>query len=739
MFHSNSRRLIHRSGLLAVGIAVAGLPAVVPAADVHVAVTGADAADGSAAQPVGSLRRALDRVREIRAAAPDRTTPVVVEVADGRHELAEPLVILPEDSGTERSPTVIRAAEGARPVVSGGRRISGWQVADIEGRPHWTVELPEVKAGRWAFAQLFVNDQRRFRPVLPAAGWHTIADKVDPSPASAGKGHDRFAFAGDDLRSDWSNRSDVEVVAVHRWTMSRLPIAAIEPNPADSSTHIVTFAGRTRGMVDWCSFPKGSRFLAENVKEALGEPGSWYLDRPTGRLTYCPRDGEASTGVTVIAPRLDRLVELRGDPATGKPVAHLQFEGLTFAHGNWTLPAGGQSFAQAEVNVGAAITAAAARQVVFRGCAVRHVGRYAVEFGAGCQGCGVERCEFVDLGAGGVLIGTTGGPHSLATSAAGAGAEGEVREIAIRDTTIAHGGRIHSAAIGVWIGHASGCVVEHCHIHDFTYTGISVGWVWGYGASRAHNNRIAHNHIHDIGHGVLSDMGAVYTLGVSPGTVVEGNVIHDIASHDYGGWGLYTDEGSTGIVMRKNLVYRTSSGGFHQHYGRDNVIENNIFAAARDWQIQRTRVEEHTSFRFERNIVWWLSDAPLVKGNWTKGLVTKANCYWHGGKPVVFTEGQDLAARQATGQDAGSIVADPLFADPTAGDFTLAADSPALVIGFEPLDPAVAGRRSSVRLTAELPAVPTIWIRPKPASPAAAVMPAALSSELTTNAPQPVH
>jgi hypothetical protein len=704
-------RMIRPSLLLACGIVLSWPVAGVPAADVHVAVSGDDTRDGSAAAPVGSLRRALDRVREIRVVEPDRATPIVSEVADGRHELAEPLVILPEDSGTERSPTVIRAAEGARPVVSGGRVITGWQVADVEGRPRWTVDLPEVKGGVWAFAQLFVNDQRRFRPVLPATGWYTIAGTLDPSPTSAGKGHDRFAFAGEDLRSDWSHLGDVEVVAVHRWTMSRLPIATIEPNPADPATNIVTFAGRTRSMVDWCSFPKGNRFLVENVKEALGAPGSWYLDRATGTLTYCPRDGESPDGAVVIAPRLDRLVEFRGDVAAGRHVAHLRFEGLTFAHGNWTMPEGGQSYAQAEVNTSAAIAATAARQVVFSGCAVRHIGRYALEFGAGCQDCTVERCELVDLGGGGVLIGTAGGPKSLSTSAVVSGPEGEVREIAIRDCTIAHGGRIHSAAIGVWIGHAADCTVEHCHIHHFTYSGISVGWVWGYAESRSHHNRIAWNHIHDIGHGVLSDMGAVYTLGVSPGTVVEGNVIHDIASHDYGGWGLYTDEGSTGIVMRKNLVSRTSSGGFHQHYGRDNLIENNIFAAARDWQIQRSRVEEHTSFRFERNIVWWETDAPLVKGDWTKGLVTKANCYWHGGKPVVFPGGQDLTARQAAGQDEGSIVADPLFKAPAEGDFTLAADSPALAVGFEPLDPAAAGRRSPVTITAGLPEVPTIWIR----------------------------
>ena len=670
--------------------------------DVSVAPTGNDQHDGSATQPVATLRRAMNRVRELRAAEAGRAGPFVVEVADGRYELAATLVITPEDSGTPEAPTIIRAADGARPLFSGGRIVTGWTVSQgtEQETPRWTAVLPEVKAGAWNFAQLFVNDQRRFRPVLPATGWYTIADKLPPSEANAGKGHDRFVFSGDELRTDWANLGDVEVVAVHKWTMTRLPIATIDPVENDPAKKAVTFAGRTRGVHEWCSFPKGNRYRAENVREALGVPGSWYLDRPTGTLTYCPLPGETPETVTVVAPVLDRLVELQGDVAAKRFVEQIRFEGLSFAHGNWNLPTGGQSYPQAEVNVGGAIAATAARHVAFERCGVRHVGRYAFELGNGCQDCTLSRCELVDLAAGGVLVGTTAklpDPEAAVT--------GNV----VRDCTIAHGGRLHPAAIGVWIGNASHTTVEHCDIFDLTYSGVSIGWTWGYAASPAHHNLVRFNHIHDIGHGVLSDMGAVYTLGVSPSTVVEGNVIHDITSHDYGGWGLYTDEGSTGVVMRNNIVYGTSSGGFHQHYGRDNTIENNIFSSARDWQLQRTRVEDHTSFRFARNIVWWNSDKPLVKGDWTKGIVTEANCYWNAAGPVVFPGGKDLAARQAAGQDERSIVADPKFTDPQHGNFAIGSDSPALALGFKPIDPSLAGRRTKPTLMAELPAVPTLW------------------------------
>ncbi len=680
-------------------------------ADVYVAADGNDAADGSLPRPVVSLRRALDRVREIRAADAGRQTPIVVEVADGRHELDDTLVLRPDDSGTPAAPTVIRAAAAARPVISGGRVIHGWEPAD-DGSARWMARLPTVRLGEWNFVQLYVNGQRRFRPVLPAAGWHTISATLPPTPAAKGKGCDRLGFSGEDIRADWRNIGDVEVVAVHRWAMSRMRIAGIGPLEGAAGDSLgagggVSFTGRTQAPSEWGEFSKGNRFVVENVREALGEPGSWYLDRMNGILTYCPRPGETPETVEVVAPRLDRLVLLQGDPAAGRTVEHVRFEGLTFAHGNWTLAPEGQSFPQAEINVGAAISATAARHVAFVDCRVRHIGRYAVEFAAGCSDCALERCDLADLGAGGVLIGRSGGDASWGDAGAVPGA---VERIAVRDTTIRHGGRIHSAAVGVWIGHASHCTVEHCDIHDFTYTGVSVGWTWGYGESRSHHNRIAFNRIHHLGHGVLSDMGGVYTLGVSPGTVVEGNVIHDVTSHAYGGWGLYTDEGSTGIVLRGNLVYRTTSGGFHQHYGRDNTIENNIFAAARDWQLQRTRIEDHRSFTFGTNIVWWDSAAPLMNGDWSQRVDLRDNCYWNASGPVRFPGGGDLAAWQVSGHDAGSVVADPMFVDPAHDDFRLAEDSPARKLGFEAIDAALAGPRGP-RATDDLAPVPTIWLR----------------------------
>ena len=263
------------------------------------------------------------------------------------------------------------------------------------------------------------------------------------------------------------------------------------------------------------------------------------------------------------------------------------------------------------------------------------------------------------------------------------------------------GGRFFASATAVWIGqNTENIALLHCDISDFYYTGVSVGWVWGYQGGHAFNNRIEFNRISKIGQGQPSDMGGVYTLGTSIGTRVCNNVIFDVSSYGYGGWGLYPDEGSEGILFENNLVYDTTDGCFDQHYGYDNIVRNNIFARSRinparmgqpPHQIAVTRIENHLSMTFENNIIYWKEGVPLGYNAGKEQAIYRNNLWFNAGGDVRFGELTHSEWVNQTGKDVGGLVADPEFINPDANDFRLKSDSPAIQMGFVPFDYSQAG------------------------------------------------
>ena len=187
---------------------------------------------------------------------------------------------------------------------------------------------------------------------------------------------------------------------------------------------------------------------------------------------------------------------------------------------------------------------------------------------------------------------------------------------------------------------------------------------------------------------MLSDVGGIYTCS-SPGTRIRYNLVHDVSRRNYGGWGIYPDEGSHDLLIQKNLVFRCQDGALFAHHNRNITAENNIFAFNRTAQIERGGIGGF-ELTCRRNIVYYKKGKAV--GNYGSGNCGRDVCafdrnlYWNvSGQPVLFG-GLTLAQWQAVGQGENSIIADPLFVDPENGNFRLRQGSPAAQIGFEPWD-----------------------------------------------------
>ncbi|MBQ4604557.1 MAG: right-handed parallel beta-helix repeat-containing protein, partial [Clostridia bacterium] len=338
---------------------------------------------------------------------------------------------------------------------------------------------------------------------------------------------------------------------------------------------------------------------------------------------------------------------------------------------------------QAAIETPASIYVSASSGINFTDCRFENISYTAVKFEKASKNCNITSCMFNEIGANAVFI---HGDFVVPAS---------TQNINVTDCHISSYGRIFNNAIGILLTHAVDCNLTNNEIHDGWYTGISAGWNWGYSPNSTNNINISNNLIYDIGNGWLSDMGAIYTLGIQPDTVIRGNVIYNVGCDEgrygYGGWGIYLDEGSSGMLVENNLVYDCSSQTFHQHYGKDNIIRNNIFAFGGEGAFRITRNEEHNSLILSNNILVTDNATMYALTTDPDWFIDNSNLYWdytnggnvYSGDSMSFLDRKSMVIMTARGYYNNAIFADPLFKDAANRDFTLALNSPALKTGFK--------------------------------------------------------
>jgi Right handed beta helix region len=700
-------------------------------ADFYVALNGNDTWPGTLSQPFLTVDRARLAVQALKQNVSGRT--ITVFIRGGTYYLPSTWTFTSLDSGTSTTPILYANYPGEIVILSAGRRLTGW-IQNANGS--WQTTLP---SGTY-FTQMWINGSRRYRPRTTPTSYLYITGEFSTTGSSTTVNQLSYATPPPGgVPSTMANLADVELINFEAWDVAHMRISSVNI----STQRITTTASITKNAI-YLGFIPGHHFLLENVKEALKQPGQFYLDRPTEVLTYLPKAGETITNTTIVAPRLLNVL-------TASNLSNVTFQGLTFSHSDWQVPAAGYLGAQADSGIPAAVSLTNPNGVVFEQDTISHVGAYGIEFLQTGVAAGTSSylAQFrdgllTDLGGGGIRIGKR--VTSCNTN------DKVPQNVYIANNMITGGGRVAPAGYAILVGDAHHVMIEHNEIYDFYNNGIGVGFNWDYACNLAHDNVVQFNSLHDLGQGVTSDLGGVYYLsGINTGNKVLNNKVHDI-THDpagYGGWGLYADQGAMEVLFQNNLVYRTTDTSLHVNSAATappisgtppNVFKNNILAYGAMGAMDRHNDTTFLSFLFENNIFYY-NQAAIQYGYWYcqgKAVCTDYfqfdnNLYFDAGvsggqpsqpffktpstapnvtqQPTPITP-LTLQQWQSQGEDLRSLFADPLFIDPTPGtdNYTLESSSPAFTLGFVAFDPSQAGVLSTFPFKAPLnpPAFPLL-------------------------------
>jgi parallel beta-helix repeat protein len=684
----------------------------------YVSTSGKAGNSGTFAEPFGTLEEARNAIRVLKATK--SVGPIDVVIGGGVYELAKTLQFTVADSGTEQAPITYRAADGEHVVISGGRRIRGhWSTDD--GKIYY-VDIPEAKGGRWKFKQLFVDGQRSIRSRYPN-GNNSI--KV----IAAGGDRISLHLAPGTAKQSWAHAPDavINIVAEAGWFNEIVEVASV----SDDGAEIIIKGKEAQGEIR-----KGNYFFIEGVLEELDQPGEWYLDSAAGRLYYWPVQGDPNQA-EIIAPVIDRAVEFAGDRLGAGRVQWITLQGLIFTNLDYSI-----GHVAMRTTQDAAVRMMNTWNCSIKDCKFTNIGGYGVWLHLDSRYNKITGNEMVHTGSGGVLA--TSARFAYATddmvydpdplAASWAPLQNE-----ITSNHIHQGGEIRRYCAGVHLDSRplataleAGNRVAHNHIHDMPRNGI-------FAFANQGGNIFEYNHIHDVIQQV-DDGGAIHMAtmnSLAAPIIVKGNLIHDIGHLGEVGSsltserdgdrnpranGVYLDWFTSNVTIQNNIVYNTSRGGIKLLGGDNLQVTNNI--VGNDTQILLYGcyfgVRRVSGITIENNI--FFSDSPEAallfyssnrQRSQSAGALapspqeiaknpqmyahSDSNVFWTRTGPVKLSMGQrdtlspdnvvlSFKEWQITGADRSSISADPLFVDSGHGNFLLKPGSPALKLGFKPID-----------------------------------------------------
>jgi hypothetical protein len=566
---------------------------------IYVAVNGSDQSSGTSAdKPLQTLQAAINALPKISIANGDS---IVVLLSAGTYYIDKAIAInqiLPFNN-----PLTIMKSGSGDVKISGFKKIANNKIK-LKGK-YWEIDI----AGSEEFiSQLKINNNVAAQAVYPTDNFlklDSVSQKIlkkAPNPNVISDSALQVLFVDPaisaKLKDELSACAEIEIF--NKWHFIRKPVRE------NNNGRIFIIGYEMSKLALW---KPGTRFRVANSSLGLN-PGNWVFNKNTKKIYYYPVSNDNIQTSGVFVPATQSLFTINGANAA-KTINNIYIRGISFEGAGYNIYDKGMDPMQAAATYGAVVEVNNASNINFSNCAFTDISLNGIWLKESVFNSSIDKCYFNKLGIGGIKVGEAK-PSGIGVKLPNTSGN------TISNCIIQNGGLLNAAGVGVTIFQSGNNKVINNEISDFYYSGMSVGFTWGAAKSYAVNNLIANNYIHHIGKGVLDDMGGIYMLGTSTGSVIRDNIIDHVYSYDYGGWGIYLDQGSAGIKISGNLALNTKSGGYFQ-IGTTKQIEvsGNIFANSDIHQVQMSAGSATPT----TDTVLFFHDNYIIKrtGNWFYG------------------------------------------------------------------------------------------------------------------------
>jgi Right handed beta helix region len=622
--------------------------------------------------PGDDLQRALAGARALHDHNPAQS--IALEFAAGTYRLAGPLILTARDSGSEAAPLELRAAPGAQVIFSGGRSLRGLKwFAWHDGVWRTRVDGP-------SFDRLWLDGKLLIRARYP---------NYDPGKLPFGGAAADATSAARVQR--WSNPEGgiIHALTTDRWGSIQIPIEGKRP---DGSLRLGPAVGINRTVI-----PSDTDRFVDNILEELDAVDEWYLDQKSHWLYFKPAQGVPPSRAGFVAGRLETLIEFRGLPAA--PVHDVTMSGFIFRETATTFLKTTEPLLRSDwmFHRGGAILSENALRIVISNNRFEELGGNAIVVSGYNRNIAIRGNEIHDIGASGIAF--VGRPEAVRSAlfeyqqsqptvaidrALGPLTDAYPADSIAEDNLIHAVGTIEKQSAGIEISMAARITVRHNSIYHVPRAGINIGdGTWG-------GHLIADNDVFDTvletgDHGSFNSWGRDRywsadreemnrRVAADPSLVTLDAVAPNVIRHNRmrcdHGWDIDLDDGSSNYLIEDNLLL---AGGIKLREGFNRIVRNNVMV--------NNSLHPHVWFEnsadvFEHNVVM-TGYQPILMNGWGKSIDFN-----------LFPTAAALERARGRGTDAHSVAGAARFVDPREGNFAVAADSPALSIGFRnfPMD-----------------------------------------------------